>query len=115
MTLPELGFRGSCRASIRFAPTSSKKKSITALNASDKSYVKIYENHIKGLSCAGIFLFTLKKGYDIEYSEIEHIQIVRNPMYGDSISIRAHGERYGLILEEDADRVLEIIMSRMGK
>lgn len=83
--------------------------------SSNKSYVKIYEDHIKGLSCAGLFFFTLRKEYDIEYSEIERIQIVRNPMYGDSISIKVHGERYGLILEENADRVLEIITSRMEK
>ena len=35
ITPPEFGFLGSCLASIRFAPTTSKRKSITAFNASD--------------------------------------------------------------------------------
>lgn len=83
--------------------------------SSNKSYVKIYEDRIVGLSCAGVILFTIKKNYDIKYDQIENLQIVRNSLFGDSISVKAQGERYGILVRDKADEAYRIIMQRIGE
>lgn len=79
----------------------------------NKSYLRIYENGILGMSVAGLVLFNLKKEYDLKYSEIEKVQLNHNQMYGDTITVWAHGERYGLMIEKDANRALEMIQRGM--
>lgn len=79
----------------------------------NKSYLNVYENGIKGMSVAGLFIVNLKKEYELEYSEIENVQLNRNPLYGDTIIVSARGERYGLFVEKDADRVARVIKQRM--
>lgn len=78
-----------------------------------KSYVKIYENHIQGLSCVGILFFNIKKDYNIEYHQIEDVQVVKNPLYGDTIAIKALGNGYGLMIAENIDQAVALIKQRM--
>lgn len=81
--------------------------------AMNKSYLKIYENGIVGVSVIGLFLFNLKKEYDLKYSEIEKVQLNHNQMYGDTITVWSHWERYGLMVEKDANRAVEMIQRGM--
>lgn len=83
------------------------------LLAAGKSYVKIYENRIQGLSSVGMLFFTVKKEYEIEYHQIEDIQVVKNPLFGDSIVIKASGNRYGLLIAENVNQAADIIKQRI--
>lgn len=82
--------------------------------AMNKSYLKIYENGIVGVSVIGLFLFNMKKECDLKYSEIEKVQLNHNQMYGDTITVWSHWERYGLMVERDAERAVEMIQRGMN-
>jgi len=81
--------------------------------AINKSYLRAYEDGVKGLSVIGLLVIALKKEYDLEYSEIEKVQLNRNQIYGDTVTVWAHGERYGLLVDKNADELVRLIKQRM--
>lgn len=81
--------------------------------AINKSYVKVYEDRIKGLSVISLLFINVKKEYDLEYLEIEKVRLNRNQLYGDTITVWANGERYGLLVDKNADKLVTIIKQRM--
>jgi len=78
-----------------------------------KSYVKIFEDGVKGASYVSILFFNIKREYDINYSEIKKIQRNKN-MYGDIIIVwTTYGERYSLVIDNNANEAVRIIEQRI--
>lgn len=62
-----------------------------------------------GQTCAGFWIFTVKRQFEIDYRRITDIQMISNPLIGDVIYVKANGERYGLLVSDNADKAYGLI------
>lgn len=62
-----------------------------------------------------MIFFTIKKNYDITYDQIIDMQMIHNSLYGNSISIKANGERYGIMVKGNAEEAFQLIRKRINE
>lgn len=79
------------------------------VRTANQSFFKIYTGKLVGQTCAGFWIFTVKRQFEIDYRRITDIQMISNPLIGNVIYVKANGERYGLLVSDNADKAYGLI------
>ena len=79
------------------------------VRTANQSFFKIYTDKLVGQTCAGFWIFTVKRQFEIDYRKITDIQLINNPLIGDVISVKAGGDRYGLLVQDNVDKAYGLI------